>query len=287
MQTKFGIALDVLKTAVGCALFGLGFSLFLVPNNLNTGGITGLSMVIVEIIGIGSVGIVSALINLPLFIIGGLKVGKRFFLGSLLGTALLSLFIDLFACMPIPETEPLMGAVYGGAICGLGLGMVFACGFSTGGSDIIVRLLKRKFQYVPIGVINMIFDAFVAVLTAIVFRNLNQALYCGVAVFVTGRVVDMVVYSFDFSKVALIITPHYEEVARRLGEELHRGATYLYGEGSYRHKDTKVVLTAVKRQQISDMKALVVEIDPDAFIIVQDAHQVLGDGFTKYSKDAL
>lgn len=287
MKYKLGWIPDILKTMVGCALFGLGFSLFLQPNGLNTGGITGLSMVLGELFHFGSVGLISALINLPLFVIGGLKVGRRFFLGSLLGMVLLSVSIDAAAMLPVPETEPLMGALYGGLLCGLGLGIVFSVGFSTGGSDIIVRLLKRKFQYIPIGVINIIFDTFVAILTAVVFRNINQALYCGVAVFVTGRIVDTVVYSFDFSKVALIVTPKYEEVARRLGEELRRGATFLDGEGSYSHKQTKVVLTAVKRQQIAEMKRLVVEIDPDAFIIVQDAHQVLGDGFTKYSKDAL
>ena len=287
MKSRFGLVFDVLKTVVGCALFGIGFSLFLQPNALNAGGITGLSMVIVEVLGVGSVGLLSALINLPLFIIGGKKVGKRFFWGSLLGMILISIGIDLAAMLPVPETEPLVGALYGGLLCGLGLGVVFSVGFSTGGSDIIVRLLKRRFQYVPIGVINMVFDACVAVLTAVVFRNINQALYCGVAVFVTGRVMDAVVYSFDFSNVALIVTPKYEEVARRLGEELQRGATFLNGEGSYSHQHTKVVLTAVKKQQIADMKQLVVEVDPNAFIIVQEAHQVLGDVFSRYSKDAL
>lgn len=287
MKSKLGQVLSILKTVIGCGLFGLGFSMFLLPNGLNTGGITGLSMVIYELVKVSSVGTISALINLPLFIIGGIKVGKKFFWGSLAGMILLSTFIDLFAMLPAPETEPVMGALYGGALCGLGLGLVFSCGFSTGGSDIIVRLLKKKFQYIPIGVINTVFDAGVAVFTAIVFRNINQALYCGIAVFVTGRVVDAVVYGFDYSKVALIITKKYEEVAYRLGKELHRGSTFLNGEGSYSHKETKVVLTAVKMQQIAEMKQLVVEIDPDAFIIVQDAHQVLGDGFTKYSKDAL
>ena len=287
MKNKLGLIFDILKTVVGCALFGLGFSLFLQPNGLNTGGITGLSMVLYELIKIGSVGTISMLTNLPLFIIGGVKVGKKFFLGSLLGMVLLSVFIDLFAAIPAPETEPIMGALYGGILCGLGLGLVFACGFSTGGSDIIVRLLKKKFQYIPIGVINIIFDAFVALLTAIAFKNINQALYCGIAIFVTGRVLDAVVYGFDYSKVALIITTKYEEVAYRIGKELHRGSTFLNGEGSYSHKNTKVVLTAVKMQQIAEMKQIVVDIDPDAFIIVQEAHQVLGDGFTKYSKDAL
>lgn len=287
MNKKLSIALDILKTTVGCGLFGVGFSLFLEPNGLNTGGLTGLSMVIEEIIGFGTVGSITAIINLPLFIIGGLKVGKKFFFGSLFGMIALSVSIDLFAALPTPVIEPVIGALYGGVICGLGLGLVFSAGFSTGGSDIIVRLLKQKFQYLPIGVINMVFDAMVAVLTAVVFRNLNQALYCGIAVFATGRVVDAVVYSFDYSKVALIITPKYEEVALRLGNELKRGATFLNGQGSYRHKDTKVVLTAVKTHQIAEMKEIVVEIDPDAFIIVQDAHQVLGDGFSRHSKDAL
>ena len=287
MKSKLELMLSILKTVIGCALFGAGFSLFLLPNGLNTGGITGLSMVIYEMIHVGSVGLISALINLPLFIIGGLKVGKRFFWGSLLGMVLLSVFIDLFDGITAPVTEPLMGALYGGLLCGLGLGLVFSCGFSTGGSDIIVRLLKKKFQYSPIGVISIIFDAVVAILTAIAFKNINQALYCGVAVFITGRVLDAVVYGFDYSKVALIITKKHEEVASRLGEKLGRGATFLHGEGSYSHQSMKVVLTAVKMQQIAEMKQIVAEVDPDAFVIVQEAHQVLGDGFTKYSEDAL
>lgn len=287
MNKRWGLALDVLKTVVGCAAFGLGFSFFLEPNNLNSGGISGLAMVIQHILGFGSVGTIVAIINLPLFALAGMKVGKKFFWGSLLGMVLLSTFIDLFAMLPKPETESLVGALYGGVICGFGGGLVFSSGFSTGGSDIVVRLVKKKWQYIPLGIITTCFDLVIAILTAIVFKNINQALYCGVAIFVTGRVVDAVVYSFDYSKVALIVTSKHEEVAQRLGKELHRGATFLNGEGSYSHKATKVVLTAVKRQQIADMKKIVVEIDPDAFIIVQEAHQVLGDGFTRYSKDAL
>ena len=113
------------------------------------------------------------------------------------------------------------------------------------------------------------------------------SLYSGIAIFVCGKIIDAVVYSFDYSKVALIISPHHEEIARVVAEKLDRGATYLHGEGSYTGKEKKVVLTAVKRQQVTDLKRLVVEIDPDAFIIVQDAHQVLGDGFARYSKYSL
>ena len=278
---------DAFITAFGCALFGLGFSLFLVPQGLNAGGLTGLAMVLVHLSDLGTVGMVSAIMNIPLFIIAGWKIGKKFFIGSLAGMAFSSLFIDLFAMLPAPQLEPLVSALYGGAVCGLGLGFVFAAGFSTGGSDIIVRLLKRRWRNVPIGVINMVFDTCVAVLTGIVYRDVAAALYSGVAIFVTGKVIDIVVYRFDYSKVALIITGHYEQVVDVISQKLDRGATYLHGEGSYSHKQTKVVLTAIKRQQLAELKELVVEIDPDAFIIVQEAHQVLGDGFLRYHKDSL
>ena len=279
--------LDVIKTAIGCALFALGFDLFLMPGGMNAGGLSGLAMILVHVTGLGTVGVVSALMNVPLFILGGMKIGKKFFLGSLMGMLFSSVFIDLFAALPVPQVEPMIGALYGGLVCGIGLGFVFAAGVSTGGSDIIVRLLKLKWRHVPIGVISMCFDACVAVLTGIVYREVSSALYTGIAIYITGKIIDMVVYSFDYSKVALIITKEYEQVAQVISDKLERGATYLYGEGTYSRKETKVVLTAVKKQQIAELKELVVNIDPDAFIIVQEAHQVLGDGFIRYSKDSL
>lgn len=277
----------VLKMVLGCALFGLGFNLFLAPNGLNAGGISGLSMSLVHLLNFGTVGSVTALINLPLFALAGIKIGKKFFFGSLLGMALSAVFIDLFAILPVPRVEPLLAALYGSVLCGFGLGTVFATGASTGGSDIIVRLLKAKWRHVPIGTINMVFDAGVAVVTGLVFWDVACALYSGVAIFVTGQIIDAVVYRFDYSKVALIITPHYEEVAARIDEKLDRGATFLEAQGAYSRKDTKVVLAAVKKQQIAELKQLVVDIDPNAFIIVQEAHQVLGDGFGRYTKDSL
>ena len=277
----------VIATVVGSAVFALGFALFLQPNEMNAGGISGLAQVIVELMGFGSVGTLSILINLPLFVLGGIKIGKRFFVGSLLGMLLSSVLIDAFAMIPFPVTEPLLSTLYGGVLCGLGLGVVFVSGTSTGGSDILVRLLKLKMRNVPIGQISMGFDAFVVVLTGLVFGDVSSALYTGITVFVTSQVVDAVVYRFDYSKVALIISKEYETIAREIGLKLDRGATFLHGEGSYSHTPTKVVLAAVKKQQVAELKELVTAIDPNAFIIVQEAHQVLGDGFSRYSKDSL
>ena len=280
-------ALWIGRIILGCMLFAVGFDLFLVPNALNAGGLSGLSMILVHVLKVGSVGAFTMLMNLPLFALAGIKIGKKFFVGSLVGMIVSSISMDLFARLPVPETEPLLAALYGGVICGLGLGMVFATGASTGGSDIIVRLLKRKMQHVPIGIINTCFDLAVAALTGIAFRDMGSSLYSGVAIFVTGRVLDAVVYRFDYSKVALIISKEHEAIAQGIAEELQRGATYLHGQGTYSQQDREVILTAVKRQQLADLKRLVVERDPDAFIIVQEAHQVLGDGFSRYSRDAL
>lgn len=282
-----GYIWDVLKSAIGCALFGLGFNLFLMPNGMNIGGLSGIAMILVHLTGFGSVGLLTILMNIPLFVLAGLKIGKKFFVGSLIGMVFSSVFLDLFTLLPVPQVEPLLGGIYGGVISGAGLGFIFAAGASTGGSDIIVRLLKRRWRNVPIGVINMCFDACVAILTGIVYQDVNSALYSGIAIFLTGKIIDMVVYSFDYSKVALIITKEYDRVAQEISDKLERGATFLHGEGSYTHKETKVILTAVKKQQIAELKELVVEIDPDAFVIVQEAHQVLGDGFVRYTKDSL
>ena len=286
-RTIAAIVKDILIITVGCALFGFGFSVFLEPNGLNAGGISGLAMLIVRIFDFGTVGMLTALINRPLFIIGGMKIGKRFFFGSLAGMLLSSVFIDWFAMIPRIDLDPLVSGVYGGVICGVGLGFIFVNGVSTGGSDIVVRLLKLRWRNVPIGVIGMCFDAAVALLTGFVFGNVSVILYSGIAIFLSGKVIDMVVYRFDYSKVALIVTKKYDTVAKAISDKLERGATFLHGEGSYTHESTKVILTAIKKQQLAELKALVVEIDPDAFIIVQEAHQVLGDGFLHYSKDIL
>ncbi len=277
----------ILETVLGSALFALGFSLFLEPNNINTGGISGLAQTVAHILKFDNVGMITMLLNLPLFLLGGLRVGKKFFAGSLIGMVVSGLLIDVFSVISIGTQDTLVSGIYGGVICGLGVGMVFAAGTSTGGSDILVRLLKQHYRNVPIGIISTTFDACVVILTGIVFRDISRALYSGITVFITGRVLDLVVYRFDYSKVALVISDHAEEIASDVSKKLDRGVTFLDGQGYYSRQDKKVVLTVVKKGQLAELKELVMERDETAFVIVQEAHQVLGDGFSHYSKDAL
>ena len=217
----------IVGTILGSAAFALGFALFLDPNDINTGGVSGLAMVVRELLGFGSVGTLTMLINIPLFLIGGAKIGKKFFVGSFIGMVLSSVLIDVFALIPWNAPEPLVSALYGGVLCGAGLGMVFVAGASTGGSDILVRLLKKRYRNVPIGRISIFFDTTVVLLTGIVFKDISKALYSGVVVFVCGQVIDAVVYRFDYSRVALIISPEHEAIAQAIGEKLDRGATYI------------------------------------------------------------
>lgn len=274
-------------TAIGSALFALGFAMFLIPNDINTGGISGLAMILRELLGFGSIGTLTLLMNIPLFLIGGLKIGKRFFAGSLIGMVVSSVLMDLFALIPFATPEPLIGGLYGGVLCGAGLGMVFMAGASTGGSDILVRLLKKKYRNLPIGSISIMFDAMVVLLTGLVFRDISKALYSGVVVFVCGQVIDAVVYRFDYSRVALIISKEHEKIAKAISNQLDRGATYLHGSGSYTHQNIEVVLAVVRKGQLAELKELVMDNDENAFVIVQEAHQVLGDGFAHYSPDSL
>ena len=277
----------IILTVAGSAIFALGFSLFLEPNDINTGGISGLAQALAHLLGIQNVGVLSIALNVPLFLVGGFRVGKRFFAGSLLGALVSGSLIDVFSLLSIGPQDTLVSGIYGGVLCGLGIGIVFVAGTYTGGSDIVVRLLKQRYRNVPIGIISTAFDACVVILTGIVFRDISRALFSGVVVFITGRVMDVVVYRFDYSKVAIIISDRAEEIAKDICNKLDRGATFLHGQGSYSRQEKQVVLTVVKKRQLAELKELVMEQDEDAFVIVQEAHQVLGDGFSRYSKDAL
>lgn len=276
-----------LRIFVGGCLFSLGFVWFLDVHSFNGGGISGLAQIISRLLGFGSVGFWVVVFNIPLFFFGGIKLGKRFFFGSLLGLASVTVGLEVFALLPVPQSEPLLACIYGGVMAGVGIGIVFTTDASTGGSDIIVRLLKRKWRNIPIGTITMGFDIVVMTLTGLAFGDMSRALYTGITLFISGKVVDLVVYSFDYSKVVLIISEHHEEISRQILGKLGRGVTVLHGEGAYSHNEKRVLLTAVKRHQLADLKQLVVDVDSDAFVIVQEAHQVLGDGFARYTKDSL
>lgn len=272
---------------LGCVVFSLGFDLFLQPNHTNVGGVSGIGQLLQHLSGFGTVAGWSFVINVPLFVVSIKGVGRNFFVGSLFGMVCLNTTLELFTHLPIPQTEPLLAALYGGLLCGVGCGLVFIAGASTGGVDILGRLLRPKFPNMPIGKIIMCMDFITITLTGIVFGDLNKALYSAVTLYVCSIAVDGVVYGLDYSTVALIVSDHYQQIAEVINDKLERGVTYLDGQGYYSGQQKKVILSAIKKRQVAELKALVTDIDPTAFIILQESHQVLGEGFKTYNKNDL
>ena len=193
-------------TILGSAIFALGFDLFLLPNQINIGGVSGIGMLLLELTGCGSVGLYSILINVPLFILGGKRLGRQFFFGSLAGMLTSSLLMDVFTRITPPQTEILLSALYGGIFSGVGLGLVFLGGASTGGSDIGARLLRRRFGSLPLGRILLTIDLTIVALTGAVYHDVSKALYSAVPLYVSSVVMDGIIYGLDYSTVALIIS---------------------------------------------------------------------------------
>lgn len=278
--------LPYLWITLACAVYAAGFNWFFVPNQIGYGGVTGISQIINGIWGWPSIGMLIIVMNIPLFLAGWGLLGRRLFFTSLFAMTLSSFFIDLLSSMyTFPAMDPLLASIYGGVIIGFSLGIVFLQGATTGGSDIGARLLKLKLTWLPMGKIILILDLVVILGTAIVFRKLNNALYGLVSLYISTLVMDWVLYGTDTAKVAYIISEKHEEIAAAIGNELHRGVTVLHGEGSWSGSEKNVLLCAIKMRQVVELKRTVKELDPNAFLIVCDAHEVLGDGFRKYKRN--
>ena len=257
------------------AVFALGFDWCYVPNQITLGGMTGLG----QAIPVGSAVIA---LNLPLFLLGWRLLGWKLLASSLFATAATSLGVDLLAaCYSFPPMDPMLASVFGGALIGLSLGMVFLQGATTGGTDLIARLLKLRFGHLPMGTLVMAVDLVVIALAALAFHSLSSALYGLVSLYISSLVIDRVLYGLDNAKVAYIISDRPQEIIRSISTELDRGVTILRGEA----KD--VLMCAFKQKQIVALKRAVKETDPSAFLIVCDAHEVLGQGFHSYHQHDL
>ena len=232
------------------------------------------------------VGTVAIILNIPLFTLGWRLFGGHLLLSSLYAMAVSSVFIDIVnSIWTFEAMDPMLACVFGGVLMGASLGMVFQQGATTGGTDLIARLLKLKISWLPMGKLLMATDMVVIVATAIAFGSVYSALYGVVALYIAGLVMDKVLYGMDSAKVAYIISDRFREIAGALVNDLDRGVTILQGQGAYSGAEKKVLMCAFKQRQIVSIKRMVKELDPSAFIIVCDAHEVLGDGFREYRQN--
>ncbi len=272
---------------LGCAVYAVGFCWCCVPGHLSIGGLTGVAQVINVFFPSLPVGIMTLVMNVPLFILGWRLLGKGVLISSLYAMALSSLMIDgINAVFTFPALEPILAAVYGGILCGAAFGLMLRQDATTGGTELAARLLKLKVQQLPIGKLCLAIDLIVILAYSLTFRQLTQALYSIAALYICTTVMDKVVYGGNAAKLAYIISPRHEEITRRL-LELDLGVTLLEGTGAYCHRSTEVIMCAFSRGYIIPVKKLVQQIDPDAFIIVCDTHEILGEGFGTYDPTGL
>ena len=273
--------------ALGAVIYALAFNWFVAPNQIAMGGVTGLAQIVNALVPVLPVGVLSILVNVPLFLAGWRLLGGRLLVSSLYAMAVSSLAIDVIAWIhTFPPMDPILATLYGGAGMGVGLGLVFSQGATTGGTDIIGKLLKLKFPWLPIGKLVMIPDMVVVILAAVVFGTVNAALYGLIQMYLLSKVMDMILYGWDTSRVAYIITDRWEETVQGL-LDMERGVTLLQGKGAYTGAEKQVLLVAFRQREIVPIKRMLREIDPKAFFIVCDAHEILGEGFGDYQKEEI
>ena len=271
----------------GCALYAFGFCWCCVPGHMTLGGLTGIAQIINAFFPDFPVGIMTLMMNMPLFVLGLKLLGRNVLFSSLYAMAVSSLMIDgINAIHSFQPLDPVLACVYGGIICGLAFGVMLQQGATTGGTELAARLVKLKVQQLPVGKLCLAIDVVIIIVYSLTFRQLTQALYGIAMTYICTTMIDKVVYGGNAAKMAYIISSRHEEITRQL-LEIDLGVTLLEGSGAYAHKTTQVVMCAFSRSYVIPVKKLVQKIDPDAFIIVCDTHEILGEGFGTYDPQGL
>ncbi|MEG2098109.1 MAG: YitT family protein [Pseudoflavonifractor sp.] len=288
-KSKFvDLLFTYLIIAVAALIYAIGFNWCYKPNSIAFGGLTGVGQLVNALLPWAPIGTVVIILNIPLFFVGWRLLGGHLLVSSLFAMAASSLCIDLVNLAYVfPPMDPMLASIFGGVLMGLALGLVFSRGATTGGTDLIARLLKLKIAWLPMGKLMMMIDLLVIVSVAAAFRDLASAMYGLVSLYIASIVMDGVLYGLDNAKVAYIISDRYRDITDKIVQDLDRGVTLLHGEGGYSGQGKNVLLCAFKQRQIVEIKRLVKEIDPAAFIIVCEAHEVLGDGFRDYHQNDL
>lgn len=280
--------LDYFLITLSDALYAFAFCWFYQPNAISVGGFTGISQVINFFLPVLPIGITTLVLNIPLFAIATKVQGIKLLLSSLYSTVISSVFIDLFSGIHSfsPMDDLLLAAAFGGVLAGVGVGMQLRVGATTGGTELAARLLKYKIRHISVGKLCFAVDIIVIIIYAFTFKKINNALYGIASMYIFSLSMDFVIYGGTHAKLAYIISPKSEEIKDKL-LEMNLGVTMVDSHGGWNGDEKQMIMCAFKRAQIAAIKKSVTNIDPTAFIIVCEAHEVLGEGFGKYSPDEL
>jgi uncharacterized membrane-anchored protein YitT (DUF2179 family) len=272
---------DILGVSLGVILTALGLDMFLIPNKIAAGGVGGIATILYHMINVPA-GAAMLALNVPLFIVSFYRLGLQFCLRSLYGTVALSLVVDMLAPMiPVPTHNLLLASIYGGVLVGLGLGIVFRSHGTTGGTDMAAAIL-RTYTGANVGQLLFLVDATVVLAAGVTFRSAELAMYAMITIFVASWLIDAVQEGFKYTKAFLIVSDLTADIAAAIIKELDRGVTAWTARGMYTGVERTLLLSVVHRSEVTRLKDIVYSIDPRAFIVLADVHEVLGEGFKRY-----
>ncbi|MFR1972151.1 MAG: YitT family protein [Clostridia bacterium] len=264
--------------ALGCTIMAAGVSLFLLPNELSTGGFSGIATIVYYFFKV-PMGVTVLALNIPLLIIAYFKIGKQLFARSIYGTIVFSLMIDLIDKITPLTHDRFLGCIYGGIFAGIGTAIILKFDASTGGSDLLSHIIRAyKKQYKSSSLILAV-DTVVIALNVIFFKNIEIGLYSAIAIFLMGKMIDLIFEGVNFTKVIFIISPKYEEIAGQISASINRGSTGLFSKGMYTDQEKLTLLCVGSRTEAYEMQSIAKEIDKEAFIIIMNAREVIGKGF--------
>lgn len=264
--------------ALGCTIMAAGVSLFLLPNELSTGGFSGIATIVYYFFKV-PMGVTVLALNIPLLIIAYFKVGKQLFARSIYGTIVFSLMIDLIDKITPLTHDRFLGCIYGGVFAGIGTAIILKFDASTGGSDLLSHIIRAyKKQYKSSSLILSV-DTVVIALNVIFFKNIEIGLYSAIAIFLMGKMIDLIFEGVNFAKVIFIISPKYEEIAGQISASINRGSTGLFSKGMYTDQEKLTLLCVGSRTEAYEMQSIAKDIDKEAFIIIINAREVIGKGF--------
>lgn len=267
-------------------LFGMGISLFVDPNNLAPGGVSGLSIILSRLIPVQP-GTLFLVLNLPIMVVGTWKFGVKFIVSTLYATIMVSVFTNLFEQMEPVTKDPLLGAVVGGGLIAVGIGWVLRAGATTGGTDIIVKCMKLRKPHIKTGTIFLTVDAVIIGIGGVVFGNMETVLYSAISAAVTSRVIDLVLYGRDEAKMIYIISNSAQVITERILKELDTGVTHLSGTGAYKKVEKQIIFCVVRKQNAYKVEEIVKEEDSTAFMIISSATEIYGEGYKSYFGEKL
>lgn len=269
---------EMLETILGALIMAAGVSLLLLPNQLSSGGIAGVATIFYYLLNI-PMGTVIIAINIPLFLFSMYKVGKMFFIKSIVGTVAMSIFIDLLDKIEPLTNDRFLACIYGGILLGLGTTLLLKAESSTGGSDLISYIAKKYKPTVRSGNIIVIVDIIIIALNVIFFKEIEIGLYSAIAIYIMGKIIDIFFEGINFTKLMIIVSNKSEEIAKQIDQKVARGSTGLYGKGMYTNENKLILICAAYRKDVARIKIIAKEIDPKSFIVITNSREVVGQGF--------